>query len=120
MVKFVFVKELLFIDTPSNVLLMLLIVVQKMFQYFYLDSWCLMECSIKPSVLKFLKTLYAFRSVVPVQVWMTPPPPPSTIHRAKHSNEPDKFETLIVPYFSRSFWRILFASKQKWNHQKEW
>lgn len=58
-----------------------------------------MACSIKPSVLKFLKTLYAFRSVAGAGV--NDPPPP--IHRAKDSNEPDKFEALIVQYFSRNF-----------------
>lgn len=58
-----------------------------------------MACSIKPSVLKFLKTLYAFRSVA--GAGENDPPPP--IHRAKDSNEPDKFEALIVQYFSRNF-----------------
>lgn len=58
-----------------------------------------MACSIKPSVLKFLKTLYAFRSVAGAGV--NDPPPP--LHRAKDSNEPDKFEALIVQYFSRNF-----------------
>lgn len=80
-----------------------------MFQHFYSDSWSLMECSIKPPVLAFLKTLYAFRSVVPMQVWMTPPP----LHRAKDSNEPDKFEALIVQYFSRNFWRTLRLNKNE-------
>lgn len=57
-----------------------------------------MACSIKPSVLKFLKTLYAFRSVAGAGVNAPPP-----LHRAKDSNEPDKFEALIVQYFSRNF-----------------
>lgn len=78
-----------------------------------------MECSITPLVLKFLKILYGFRSVF--GQWSDgagvndPHPLPS-----KDSNEPDKCEGLIVQYFSRIFWRTLFASKQKWNHQKKW